>query len=601
MPKLHYALTLAACTTLITGCFSSSSDDNNSEAPSKYKKTVFIQSPSIPGGSNGFTFDAQDQLYLTSIFSRTIYVIDRETGKIKKTFSTESGVEGPDDIVLDADNTMYWTSPFSGEIGKTTQNGETITQFVAPFVNPIAFSNDGRLFTCADAFASGFYELDPNLVATPRLIDPNFKLNGMDFISNNVLYSASPTLGKIFRVGVDQAIETAIVEGVDVPAGVKFNSKGELFGGNAGNGRVYRVNLQTNELETLVFLEIGIDNIEFDSQDRLFVSNSHDGSIIEVLPDNSLREAVPPGFVTPSGIAVKPRSDGGTSVFLADVFALIEFDATTGKELSHARDDLLPGKLQGPSTVAIDGDNFILTSFIFTNVQVWDHTNKEPVAEYEGFAGVVNAIRFQEDIVVAELGADFKAPRLILVNDNKRQVIADASQGLVTPAGLVAKDGHLWISDWSTGKILQVVSDGIPLVTPITAATGLDKPEGLAVDSAGRILIVESGKGQLSRLDLITGKVKVIAKKLGLGREGIPGMLPTFMFNGVAVDEQDVIYVTGEIDNVIYRIKPKKERSSLVSFLKFLDKLSVKSWWTRDGRTELVRNLPDGDQMGQSN
>lgn len=564
MQKLHYVLTLTVCSTFINGCLASSSDvgilssDGVSAVSSQYKKTVFIQSPSIPGGANGFTFDDKDQLYLTSIFSRSIYVLDRETGKVKKMFSTESGVEGPDDMVLDANNTMYWTSPFTGEVGKTTPKGETVRQFVAPFINPIAFSPDGRLFASADAWASGLYQLDLNLVEAPRLVDSSFKLNGMDFISNNVLYSASPTLGKIFRVDVDAPSATAIVEGVDVPAGVKFNSKGELYGGNAGNGRIYRVNLQTNELETVTFLEMGVDNLEFDSQDRLFVSNSHDGSIIEILSDNSLREAVSPGFVTPCGIAIKPRSDGGASVFLADVFALIEFDATTGKELSHARDDLLPGKLQGPSTISVDGNNFILTSFIFTNVQIWDHANQVPVAEYEGFAGVVNAIRFQEDIVVAELGASFDTPRLILVNDNKRQVIADATQGLVTPAGLVARDGNLWVGDWSTGKILQVASDGIPLVTPITVATGFDKPEGLAMDSEGRILVVESGKAQLSRLDLMTGQVDVLATKLGLGREGIPGMLPTFMFNGVAVDDQDVIYVTAEIDNAIYRIKPKK-------------------------------------------
>ncbi len=571
MPKLLHTLLLTIGTAVTVGCLDSSEVNslwNDDESNTGYKTTVFVKSPTIAGGSNGFSFDDKDQLHLTSLFGRSIHIINTDTGEIKKTFTAEDSIGGPDDIVLDADNNMYWTSFFSGEIGKTTPTGETITQFVAPFVNPIAFANDGRLFTAADFFASGLYEVDPNLIAAPRLVEPDVKLNGMEFGPDGLLYASAPnsTSAKIVRVDVDRAIVTDLIDssyGLGLTGSIKFNSKGEPHSFRSSDGMIYRIDLQTDPLgiETVGYFSRGmIDNLEFDSQNRLFISNSHDGSVVEMLADGSVRDVVPPGFVTPSGIAVKKRNDGATSIFLADLFTFIEFDATTGNELSAAHEDLMPGGLLGPSTISVDGNNFIITSIVFPNVQIWDHENHVVVAEYEGFVSALNAIRFQDSLVIAEIGADLKTPRLILMDNsgNKRQTIADAGQGLVTPIGLVARNGNLWVSDWATGKLLQVASDGIPLVVPITVASGLDKPEGLAVDSAGRILIVESGKGQLSRLDLTTGQVEVLATKLGLGREGLNGMAPTFMFNGVAVDDQDIIYVTGDIDNVIYRIEPKK-------------------------------------------
>ena len=572
MPNLRSALTLAIYTTfMVTGCFdSSSSSDSTSttttSTTSNYKTSLFVKSPAIPGGSNGFNFDDKDQMHLTSLFGRAIHIIDTDTGEIKKTFTVDDGIGGPDDIVLDADNNMYWTSFFSGEVGKTTPSGKTTTQFISLFVNPIAFANDGRLFVGIDFFGSGLYEIDPNQVEAPKLIDSDVKLNGMEFGPDGLLYASAPNFAKVVRIDVDQDIVTDLYDStykdLGITGSVKFNSKGEFHSFRSTDGMIYRMDLQTDplEIETIGYFSRGmIDNLEFDSKDRLFISNSHDGSVVQMLADGTTRDVVPPGFVTPGGIAIRTRSDGGVSVFLADLFTLVEFDAETGEELSTAHEDLMPGGFLGPATISLDGRNFITTSSVFPGVQIWDHDNREPVMDYQGFVSAVNAIRFQDKLVVAEMGADLQTPRLILMDDSgeNRQTIADANQGLVTPAGLLAKEGNLWVSDWSTGKLLQIASDGIPLTTPITVATGLDKPEGLAIDSAGRILIVESGKGQVSRLDLVTGHIDVLATKLGLGREGFPGMLPTFMFNGIAVDDKDVIYVTGEIENAIYRIEPK--------------------------------------------
>ena len=85
---------------------------------------------------------------------------------------------------------------------------------------------------------------------------------------------------------------------------------------------------------------------------------------------------------------------------------------------------------------------------------------------------------------------------------------------------------------------------------------GLAAPEGLAVDVDGNLLVVEAGAGRLSRIDLLTGEVSKVVEDLELGAGAIPGLIPTWIFNGVAVGPSGYIYVTGDISNVLYRFKP---------------------------------------------
>ncbi len=124
------------------------------------------------------------------------------------------------------------------------------------------------------------------------------------------------------------------------------------------------------------------------------------------------------------------------------------------------------------------------------------------------------------------------------------------------PVGLAATDDDLWVSDWATGMVQQIIADGEPLSEPIPVATNLSAPEGLAVAPDGSLLVVETGAGRLSSIDLETGEVKTVAEGLLLGAEGAEGYPPTWIFNGVAVGPSGVIYITGDIANVLYRIEP---------------------------------------------
>ncbi|HSG17561.1 MAG TPA: hypothetical protein VLE70_14720, partial [Anaerolineae bacterium] len=102
-------------------------------------------------GSNGLAINDQGHLYIASAIGREIVAMDSQTGKILERFGPEVGVAGPDDLIFAPDGSMYWTDILSGEVGRMTPDGVVKKQLVAPFVNPITMSDDGRLFV-AQAF-----------------------------------------------------------------------------------------------------------------------------------------------------------------------------------------------------------------------------------------------------------------------------------------------------------------------------------------------------------------------------------------------------------------------------------------------------------------
>jgi hypothetical protein len=107
------------------------------------------------------------------------------------------------------------------------------------------------------------------------------------------------------------------------------------------HGEVVRVDIATGAKTVIAQLTPGLDNLAFDSHDRLFVSSFQDGFIAEIEPDGEVRMISRGGMILPGGVAVLPRGRDNEPVVVADLFTLREFDARTGRQRSIERG--LPG------------------------------------------------------------------------------------------------------------------------------------------------------------------------------------------------------------------------------------------------------------------
>ena len=388
-------------------------------------------------------FDSDDKLHIASVVGREIVVMDPETGEILSRLGTDLGVEGPDDLTFGPDGSLYWTSIMTGEVGRLSPDGVKTGQMVVPGVNPITFSDDGRLFVALDFLGDALYEVDPELINPPRLIVENLGfLNGMDWGSDGFLYGPIWTKGQVVRVNVDTGEITPVAEGLGVPAAVKFDSQGRLHVADQ-MGEVSRIDIETGNREVIATGLSGLDNLAFDSHDRLFISHAQDGSIVEVLPDGKKRTVSPGGMIVPMAVAALPRSDGGESMFVADLWTLREFDVLTGEQLSVERHFIgVPGSITSPMTVSSDGKHLVLSSWFDNAVQVWNPETGKLLEDYRDFAVPLNAIRFQGDLIVAELGTG-SVVRISAADPVERVTLVDAEGGLAVPAGLTATDDDL--------------------------------------------------------------------------------------------------------------------------------------------------------------
>ena len=323
---------------------------------------------------------------------------------------------------------------------------------------------------------------------------------------------------------------------------VKFDAQGRLYTTNPPG--IARVDMQTGATATVATVPYGIDNFALDAQNRVFVSLLAEGTIGEALPNGELRMLGPAGMVMPGGVVIAPRVDGA-SVYVADGWMLHEFDAATG-ELRRKVDNL------GPNTVALDGDNLLLSGWFGNGVVVWNPQTEKVVEEYYDFAMPLNAVRFGGDLVVAELGsgsvvrasgADF-SQRTTLIKD------------LGVPAGLATNGQELWVGDRASGSSWQLAAGGALLPEPKLAASGLDRPEGMAAAGDGRLLVAEAGTGRLLAIDPASGVMSTVAEGLGFSPGAPAGGPPSFVMNSMAVDGAGVIYVTGDRAGVLYRIEP---------------------------------------------
>jgi sugar lactone lactonase YvrE len=523
--------------------------------------------------ANGVNFGPDGNLYIASFGGQEIVVMNKQNGKIIKKIGTDKGVISPDDLAFGPDGSLYWTDINIGEVGRMTPQGVVTKQFVAFGVNPIAFSEDGRLFVGLCFLGDGLYELDPELkapprpiiVASPPLISfPLGFLNGFDFGPDGKLYGPLFAGGAVIRVNVGGpgtppstnpfADGTAefVAGGFTVPAAAKFDSKGVLHVLDQ-TGEVFKVNPLTGEKTLFIKIQEGLDNLAFDSNGSLFISNADFGSVVQILPSGQPRTISRGGMIAPMGMAVMLGANKKDALYVANLFRLHQINGLTGREENVYKGDLLGGEgnLTTPFTLSADGNNLIVSSYFGAVVQVWDPQANQVLQSYP--MGIpIDAIRFKNDIAVSDLGLGG-----VVRASDKSIIFPIDGVNVFAPSGLATDGETLWVADWGTGIVWQVGFNGNTPNTPFPLATGLMSPEGLALDKEGGLLVVETGASQLSRIDLATGAVSKIADGLSLSKPAFGQDLalpPTNFFDGVAVGQSGDIYVSGGGRNVIYRI-----------------------------------------------
>jgi sugar lactone lactonase YvrE len=493
-------------------------------------------------GLNGiYVSPVTGNVYNASVGGDEITVHDPETGEVLDRLGPESGVHGPDDLFITDDGTIYWTEILTGHVGMLAPGSDPVRQLVGPGVNPITMSDDGRLFVGRIFLGQGLYELDPDLVDAPVLLDENLVVNGFDFGPDGFLYAPSFFTGEVLKIDVDATPPvggTVVADGLGVPSAVKFNSMGEIHAVDLAAGRVWMLDLVGGNHEVVVDIEGTIDNMAFDEDDRLFAAAGADNQIIR-RDSEGVKALNLPGLGLPGGVGVS--TDG--TVWVAELFALRGFEWNPKEWATSFYDRFSPPgtAFGGATSVAADGDDLVITSGFSNSLQVMDPATGAISLDIRTLAGPTNAIRHGDMLVASQLLAGD-----VVDAENPTDVLVD---GLAVPLGLASDGETLYVGDWALGNVWEV-DDGPPTLL----ADGLMFPEGLAVDG-DRLLVVETGAQQVTAVDLATGDKSAVITGLDYTARNPEGFFPYGSMSGVAVGPDRSIFVSDDGVNKVYEFR----------------------------------------------
>ena len=502
--------------------------------------------------TNGMYFGPDGRLYVVSASSAVVAAFDPDSGELLEQWGPGMGVQGPDDITFGPDGSAYWTEFAFGDVGKRSPDG-TMSVIASPGVgvNPITFSDDGRLFVARCALGDGLFEIDPDGVEEPRLISdelgPGCGMNGMDWGPDGRLYGPRLTAREVVRVDVDSGAFETVATGFESPVALKFDSQHRLHVLDSGTGELFRVDIATGEKELVGQTGPSSDNLAFDADDRLFVSNNAHSFIVEVLGPETNRTVVAGGVSFPGGVAWLPGADGTGRLILADRRALRELDPDTGEELHFVTRH--EGDVGEALTAHPYGDRLILSGA--TNVSIWDPDAHRLVERFEGFEQASDALRFGDDIVVSE----FETGSVLRFNPTAPDDRAVLASGIAEPAGLAAHGDHLYVAD-RRGALLQILDDGERLDPPRVVADGLAGPEGIAAGADGALYVVEEDAGRVTQVDPETGATMLVADGLtldSLEQKSIGVSTSVGFLSGIAVGDGS-LFVSSYAENRVYRI-----------------------------------------------
>jgi sugar lactone lactonase YvrE len=251
------------------------------------------------------------------------------------------------------------------------------------------------------------------------------------------------------------------------------------------------------------------------------------------------------GYDLAGGIAVWSSPEGDV-LFVPHAAGIDELDGETGSLRRRHRD-----LLAGVDNVARDGRNLVLLSSRNGRVVVWDPVGVE-VERHGGYAGPVNALRFDGALLVVEVERGSVSRE---ENDGREATTFVA--GMRAPAGLAGTARDLWLSDRASGTVVQVVANGSPVAEAVEIARGLAQPEGLGVTLGGSLIVAETGAGRLLRIDPQARAIAIIDDQLALDPASGSGSNPIGTFAGVAIGACSTIYVTADATGEIIRYVPE--------------------------------------------
>jgi len=504
-------------------------------------------------GVHGLGIDNKDKLYAGSVVGRRVYSVDIETGKASVLVGPSKGMA--DDMEFLSDGTLVWTSISQNAVRAKSPDGE-VRDLAAPLVsvNSIALrESDGRLFVAQVFGADGLWEIDSKGEKPPRNILKNIGgLNGFDIGPDGMIYGPLWFKKQIVKINPDTGELTVIADGFHTPAAANFDSKWNLYVLDTGTGEVILVDYKTGEKSLFVQLKTSLDNLAVDSQDRIYVSNMADNSIVRIDSANKkISTIVAGGLSCPNMLSAAGffghASELDDSIYVADIFALRKINGATGEitDISRAHDQNATSGYT--SVVAAGRDRFYTISS--GAIQTLDRKTNKVINSWRGIRGIQNLVELANGDLLVLHGRGSQLTRLSKDNFDDTTRIEHSLENIAGLAVTGEDIAYLTVAESNNIYRMNLRDGDIKIL-----AENLAQPHSIALTSDGQLAVIENGNQQLRLINTETRDSKVIVTDIPLGRFGDGASSESL---GLAAGKDGKLYILSDKENSIYRVTKK--------------------------------------------
>ncbi|MBM4196821.1 MAG: hypothetical protein FJ197_06945 [Gammaproteobacteria bacterium] len=250
--------------------------------------------------------------------------------------------------------------------------------------------------------------------------------------------------------------------------------------------------------------------------------------------------------LVPGGIAVV-RSEGREVVLVANRSCVVTVDAASGAT------EPLPthGDSIAPTMVDATSSGLAFTSSLSGSVRA---INADGVVTFN-----VSGLNLPLGLRLMPGGyvllAEFGNGRVLRAGPNADSRLRLVVDGLEGPVDLVIVDATRgYVSEVNAGRVSEFRLDRYERRS---VASGLDRPEGIALLPDGRIAVAETGARRIVAVDPRNGRIQVLADNLPIGLESPGGPGDPYSISDLATGPDGTLYLSADRDRTLLRVTPR--------------------------------------------
>ncbi len=511
-----------------------------------------VSGANLYGGTNGLAFDSSDRLYVGSVAGVSIFNVDTNTGKSSVYLGAPNG--GADDIVFGPDGRMYWTAFFLGKVMAMNPDGTIVTLADnVPGANALDFNAKGELYATQVFFGDALWKIDTTgNMDNKKIAEGLGGLNGFDFGSDGYIYGPLWFKHQVVKVDPQTGTITKVVaDGFNTPCAVNFDSQGNLYALDTGTGEIFNIDAATGNKTVVAVQDAHLDNLAFDSNDRMYITNMNYNGVYEVdVKTGKIRTVTADKLCYPQGIAVSTDKSGDT-LYIADNFAYKKVDGFTGEVACPDNG----ARFVYTSSISEDGNHVVMSGWSDNWIQVYDKATDKLEYKITGIPKPTGCYMLADQSLLVLEGVSGRLIQITNQDYTKAKVIAAGMDNPTFMAPSGSGDPFVYVTEYSSGKVTRV---NYETGEKKLVCSSLKGPEGIAVNTDGHLLVVDSVLKSLIDINPSTGATKTIVENLPIGLKGAsvggPAASP---LSSVAVSSAGTIYITSPMANDIFKVYKK--------------------------------------------